>query len=786
MNERVLKRILNADVLGLSLVFAAIEVLLYGAETAIRGVQMSNLFWLCLLSALLGLSGAKSKWNGRHVAAATITLGVILIWILGARISDSLIDLISSTIKAGPQLFPQISYQFDVDASGITSVWTTISDSSNALMSRWQTWLFGATRNVRVRDTLIRDLIWTFALWLLSTWMGWFAAKRNSVVALLPGAILLTGLLMSNEDPVDSLWAYVILMLLLMGIWNYKNHAQQWETKGIDYSDSICIDITQYLLMVTVAVGVVSYSTPSISWRDIRDYFREREQPEQTEVTAAPSTDSNSGPGSGAPAPMSTLPREHLLTAGYAQSEEIVMTIKTGELPPVAMQSIAPNVRRYYWRSLVYDRYDGRGWLTTSAAPQSFSAGEPMIGGVLGGYKILHINVQMQQPGGRLHWSGMLYSADVPLEVDWRLKPQSSLFADQTDLLQADMFAARTDATAYKADTFVPTPSIDQLRAVPAAEYPEHIRKRYLVLPDALPQRVHQLAGQITAGQATPYDKAKAIETYLRTNYPYDLNIAAPPQDQDVADYFLFDLKRGYCDYYATAMVVLARSSGLPARFVSGYVAGDYDMPNAQYIVRELHAHSWVEVYFSEIGWVEFEPTGNQPEIERAETNPLLPANDGANSNAKNFYPQLTGWTWGVLFVPFALIVVGIVYYLFIEPLLIARLTPTVAIENVYQRLYRSARSLAGMHTSAETADEFMHKLIQTLQTISAQFNRSQQVLQQDVKDLTRIYQIALFSNHHIEQQDVRQAFQIWNRLRWRLPLERIKYCFWMRNKDSS
>jgi hypothetical protein len=348
------------------------------------------------------------------------------------------------------------------------------------------------------------------------------------------------------------------------------------------------------------------------------------------------------------------------------------------------------------------------------------------------------------------------------------------------------MFGARTDATVYKADAFVPTPPIDQLRAAPAAEYPQHIRNRYLALPDTLPQRVHRLAGEITAGQATPYDKAKAIETYLRTNYPYDLNISAPPQDQDVADYFLFDLKRGYCDYYATAMVVLARSSGLPARFVSGYAAGDYDMPNAQYIVRELHAHSWVEVYFSEIGWVEFEPTGNQPEIERAETDLPPPANDGPNSILKNFYPQLPGWKLGVLFIPLAVIlVVGILYYVFIESLLIARLRPTVAIEVVYQRLYRSARLLAGKHTSAETADEFMHKLIQTLQTINAQFNRSQQVLQQDVKDLTRLYQIALFSNHQLKEQDMRLALRIWNRLRWMLPLERIKYRFWMRNKVS-
>ena len=82
-----------------------------------------------------------------------------------------------------------------------------------------------------------------------------------------------------------------------------------------------------------------------------------------------------------------------------------------------------------------------------------------------------------------------------------------------------------------------------------------------------------------------------------------------------MADYFLFDLKQGYCDYYATSMVVLARAAGLPARLVVGYANGSYDHERAQYIVTENYAHSWVEIYFADIGWVEFEPTSSQPVI---------------------------------------------------------------------------------------------------------------------------------------------------------------------------
>src|SRR4030095_5395751 len=108
------------------------------------------------------------------------------------------------------------------------------------------------------------------------------------------------------------------------------------------------------------------------------------------------------------------------------------------------------------------------------------------------------------------------------------------------------MFAAPPSATAFSAEAYIPNVTIDELRAAPA-DYSDEIRARYLQLPRDLPERVSKLANPLTAGKFNSYDKAKAIETYLRTNYPYDLEVPAPPEDQDVADYFLFDLKKGYC-----------------------------------------------------------------------------------------------------------------------------------------------------------------------------------------------------------------------------------------------
>jgi len=117
-------------------------------------------------------------------------------------------------------------------------------------------------------------------------------------------------------------------------------------------------------------------------------------------------------------------------------------------------------------------------------------------------------------------------------------------------------------------------------------------------------------------GYDNAYDRAKALESYLR-EIKYNELIEAPPAGQDGVDYFLFDVREGYCDYYASAMAVMARAVGIPARVAAGYSQGEYNPDTEAYRVREKNAHAWVEVYFPRYGWVEFEPTAAEPAIVR-------------------------------------------------------------------------------------------------------------------------------------------------------------------------
>jgi hypothetical protein len=130
---------------------------------------------------------------------------------------------------------------------------------------------------------------------------------------------------------------------------------------------------------------------------------------------------------------------------------------------------------------------------------------------------------------------------------------------------------------------------------------------------------VSNLARQIVSetGTQNPYDQAKAIEHWLRTNIQYNESIPTPPAGSDPIEWFLFEERQGYCNYYASAMVLMLRVQGIPARLAAGFAQGTWDANRGSFEVLERDAHTWVEVYFPGYGWIEFEPTADEPAVER-------------------------------------------------------------------------------------------------------------------------------------------------------------------------
>jgi transglutaminase-like putative cysteine protease len=164
----------------------------------------------------------------------------------------------------------------------------------------------------------------------------------------------------------------------------------------------------------------------------------------------------------------------------------------------------------------------------------------------------------------------------------------------------------------YEARSLVPAPPVAALRTA-GSDYPASMRETYLQLP-TLDPRIPELAKEITGRAGNPYDQARALESYLRSHYGYTLDLTGTPPPDPLA-YFLFQRRAGHCEYFASAMTVMLRSVGIPARLVNGFLTGEYNDVGGDFIVRASDAHSWVEVFFPSFGWLTFDPTPPTNEV---------------------------------------------------------------------------------------------------------------------------------------------------------------------------
>ena len=183
--------------------------------------------------------------------------------------------------------------------------------------------------------------------------------------------------------------------------------------------------------------------------------------------------------------------------------------------------------------------------------------------------------------------------------------------------------ARLNEGEQYRVDSTVSNASVGSLRAAPEA-YPAWT-ETYLQLPLGLPAEIGIQALQVTRGANNPFDGAVQIEQFLRT-FAIDTQIDPAPAKRDSVAYFLFDVGRGYFDYHASAMVVMLRSMGVPARLAAGYVIRPEDrIPNTNtYVISGSNSFAWPEVYFPDLGWIEFNPTPSEPTVTRTGTDEEL------------------------------------------------------------------------------------------------------------------------------------------------------------------
>jgi len=271
---------------------------------------------------------------------------------------------------------------------------------------------------------------------------------------------------------------------------------------------------------------------------------------------------------------------------------EIVGTIRLSPQVQFTVESPAET----YWTTGTYDRYTGSGWVRSGDT-------EPYAGrlrGPPGGGRALQQTVTAETE------LGAMPAAWRPVRVD-------GLAADRVRVTSQGSLRPTTTVEpdeSYTVTSRVVDAHPDALRSA-GADYPDGVAERYTQLPSSTPDRVAERTANVTAdaGAETPYEKAVAVESYLESSKRYSLTVERP--EGDVADGFLFEMDAGYCTYFATTMVTMLRTEGVPARFVTGYTAGE--RVGNESVVRGLDSHAWVQVYVPGEGWVRFDPTPADP-----------------------------------------------------------------------------------------------------------------------------------------------------------------------------
>lgn len=299
---------------------------------------------------------------------------------------------------------------------------------------------------------------------------------------------------------------------------------------------------------------------------------------------------------------------------------------------------------RSYWRGETRRNYTGQGWSDLTGEPRDLEQYAP--GGILangssgkletqtveqtftmqtdykypvifGSYAIQSVELIDDSEDNEDFGHGVV---NLPVNLFWANR-ESEIHLD-TEINENSLMGYPKQ---YKVVSQVPIIPIAELRSASYESlYSNSTEKDYLQIPSGFPQRVVDLAEEITDVASTPYLKMELLQEYLRENYEYtnepDVSLK---RSKDFVDGFLFEVKEGYCDYYSTAMVMMARSLGVPARWVKGYSSGslpDYEQMQhlpwqiqqsmgGEYRVTDANAHSWAELYFGEYGWIPFEAT---------------------------------------------------------------------------------------------------------------------------------------------------------------------------------
>jgi transglutaminase-like putative cysteine protease len=763
---------------------------------SVRWVATPGLYLLAVWGVVLGLLLAKIRFNGWLLAVTGLLLGIYL----------SFYQLTSLVEGAA-------SLDRHAEVANRLFIWATAFVNGNA-----------------ISDTLPFSFLLLVASWLAGFICSWSFFRRHNIWgAVLPSAIVMV-INLTNLPPGAQrlpLYLYLFVVCLLVARLFVLEREHDWNHRSVQRlpPDSRLLPSALRFALAVVAVTCLLPTTSTkvapvaAVWDTISSPVKVMAEEFARSVGGLPAKEIDSGHSFGPTQPFggsTTMGEESVLIVEApfpmylrARSYDVYThegweTSDTQMVSPESVPGQEPEEEFQKFREVG----------VSVKVLFSLAAGEPVF---LGGYPVdMSIDYQLEVPQPAYYrislggseaelaveaeslppdlreavwglWEMRRASHDTLTESDIRLALSEDLqvVSWESDMegietfsvkrhvpTRADMLSVRTAGpisagASYEATVSVSTAAESDLLAA-GTGYPNWILDRYLQLPDTIPSRVADLAQELTRGIETPYEKAIAIHDYLRT-LEYTLDIEAPPDGTDGVDYFLFELQKGYCQYFASAMAVLLRASGVPSRMVAGYGPGElteqYGPGDTMghgsggwqdwqdtFVVR--NSHSWTEVFFPGYGWIPFEPTPVRPVITRGESG--FPPQDGEGTGDSSVKPdgkEPIGSPWNVrlLGIPLGLALVGVIMWLGWRRLLGQVSEPRVA----YARVgYLAALSGMGPRENL-TPQEYGRRLAAAVPEMSASLD-----------EIVRTYVRVSYSEHDLNSRDRYDIARAWPQVR--------------------
>ncbi|MFK7802116.1 MAG: DUF3488 and DUF4129 domain-containing transglutaminase family protein [Anaerolineae bacterium] len=505
------------------------------------------------------------------------------------------------------------------------------------LQSDWIGKLFNGGTS---REPLIFIMHTSAVFWMIGHSAAWWTLRSKRIWrVVIPSGVVLLSVVYYYFGP-RPLWVwlatYVIASFIYIAFTWLVEQQTKWRTENVFFENSIGFNIAGGSLALAVLTLLFALQVPTLeassnvnevlngttpAWQKVQNTW--------TRLFSSLRTYS---------APTNDTFADNLSLGGARNvGESLVMDVFVDQELPFA-----------YWHALSYETYEDGLWQSPSGSSQSERIPDDGYFEVpdFEGRQIVTQTVRNYLPSaGQIYGLPDIIGSDRQMFVTSRpLAGEAAGGAEQISMVQSKYVLQQGEV--YNSASKISIASNADLRGA-SNNYPDWTDS-YVALPDSVTQRTRDLANELAAPHDNAYDQAIAIQNFLRDHIEYNDQIDAPPDGVEPVDYVLFEVSEGYCNYYSSAMVVMLRHLGIPSRPASGFAAGEFIEDAGLYRVRSKDAHTWVEAWFPDYGWIQFEPTASIAVPARAEGGSSAEAPAQAEENPRDLADELANLDEGL------------------------------------------------------------------------------------------------------------------------------------------